>query len=308
MSEHEHEALVRIGEISRRTGVRPDAIRAWERRYGLLDPVRSPGGYRLYSAADEAALRAMRELTGQGLAAAEAARLVRAGGAMAPSPVPPPGGVALDPAAQATWLRSALEAFDEPAANAILDESLAGLSLDRFIEGVVLPAMAGIGDSWERGEVSVGQEHFASGVIRGRLLGLARGWGSGSGPLALLACVPGDLHDLGLICFGLCLRERGWRIVYLGPDTPIETVEEATESLHPRWVVLAASQPDLFTGVAHQLGRVGGSVRLGVGGAGVRSAGSLEGLALLRGGPAGEAEALATGLRDGAEPSGRRLA
>ena len=83
--------------------------------------------------------------------------------------------------------------------------------------------------------------------MRGRLLGLARGWGGGSGPLAVLACVPGDLHDLGLICFGLCLRERGWRIAYLGPDTPIETLEETTEALRPRWLVLAASQARLLT-------------------------------------------------------------
>ncbi len=280
---------MRIGEISRRTGVGPDAIRAWERRYGLLDPVRSPGGYRLYSAADEMVLRRMRELTGQGIAAAEAATLARSGGA-AP---PPTSSAALDSASLATRLRSALESFDEPAVNRLLDESLGGLSLDRFTEGVVLRAMAEIGDRWERGEVSVAQEHFASTLIRGRLLGLARGWGAGSGPLALLACVPGDLHDLGLICFGLCLRERGWRIAYLGPDTPIETLEETTETLRPRWVVLAASQPGLLAEAVARLGPLGEDVRLAVGGAGVSSGGSIEGITALTGGPAEEAEALA---------------
>ncbi len=291
MSQPELKPLVRIGEISRRTGVGPDAIRAWERRYGLLDPVRSPGGYRLYSAADEIVLRKMRELTGQGVAAAEAAELARSGGA-AP---PPTGSAALDSASLARRLRLALEAFDEPAVNRLLDESLGGLSLDRFTEGVVLRAMAEIGDRWEQGEVSVAQEHFASNLIRGRLLGLARGWGAGSGPLALLACVPGDLHDLGLICFGLCLGERGWRIAYLGPDTPIETLEEAAGTLRPRWVVLAASQPGLLAEAVARLGPLGEGVGLAVGGAGVSSGDSIEGITLLTGGPAEEAEAFAAG-------------
>ena len=87
---------------------------------------------------------------------------------------------------------------------------------------------------WERGEASIAQEHFASSVLRGRLLGLARGWGLGFGPVALLACLPGEQHDLGLIAFGLALRARGWRIVYLGSDTPIETIEETSRPARPQ--------------------------------------------------------------------------
>ena len=74
------------------------------------------------------------------------------------------------------------------------------------------------------GDASIAQEHFASALLRGRLLGLARGWGTGSGPLGLLACFPGDQHDLGLLCFGLALRGQGWRITFLGPDTPLATI------------------------------------------------------------------------------------
>ncbi len=290
------EGLVRIGELSRRTGARPDAIRAWERRYGLLDPVRSPAGYRLYSEADERVVRAMRRLTGQGLAAAEAAELARAGGGVAPAA---PSGAALDPAVEAMRLLAALEAFDEPRADAILDESLAGLSLDRFVEGVVLRAMAEIGARWERGAATVAQEHFASALVRGRLLGLARGWGGGSGPLAVLACIPGELHDLGLICFGLCLRERGWRIAYLGPDTPAETLEATIAGLGPQWLVLAASQGRPLGEVASLLGPLAAEVKVGLGGGGVEWAGAIDGVTLLPGGPAEEADALTAGLGEG---------
>jgi MerR family transcriptional regulator, light-induced transcriptional regulator len=77
-------------------------------------------------------------------------------------------------------------------------------------------------------------------VLRGRLLGLARDWGLGVGPTAVLACLPGEQHDLGLICFGLALRWRGWRIVYLGPEAPIETLANVSDQLEPSLVVLHA--------------------------------------------------------------------
>ncbi len=286
------EVLIRIGELSRRTGAGADAIRAWERRYALIDPVRSPGGYRLYSEADELVVRAMRRLTGQGIAAAEAAKLARA--ERVPSAAP--SGGALDPAAASLRLLAALEAFDEPGAEAVLDLALAGLSLDRFLEGVVLDSMAEIGARWERGDLTVAQEHFASALVRGRLLGLARGWGAGSGPLAVLACVPGELHDLGLISFGLCLRERGWRIAYLGPDTPTETLETTVGDLRPRWLVLAASQDKRLGPVRDRLAALAREAQVGLGGAGAEAAGAIEGVTLMRGGPAEEADAMAAGL------------
>ena len=75
-------------------------------------------------------------------------------------------------------------------------------------------------------------------------MGLARGWGRGAGPRALLACPEDERHDLGLIAFGLALRERGWRIDYLGPDTPVESIEEAARRTAPAVVVLCAVRPE----------------------------------------------------------------
>ncbi|MGZ4371124.1 MAG: hypothetical protein ACXVRQ_02870 [Gaiellaceae bacterium] len=90
-------------------------------------------------------------------------------------------------------------------------------------------------------DASIAQEHFASALLRGRLLGLARGWGSGSGPLGLLAWVHVDQHDLGLICFGLALGGQGWWIAFLGPDTPLATITETAGLLRPALVVLTAT-------------------------------------------------------------------
>lgn len=258
-------ARLRIGELSRRTGVSADTLRAWERRYDLLVPARSEGGYRLYSETDEARVRAMKALMDSGYSAAEAAREAR-------EPAAPAAGAGEGSAAIAGRLREALERFDDAAANAALDEAVASLSVDALAADIALPVLGEIGERWQRGEVSVAQEHFASNLLRGRLLGLARGWGTGAGPLALLACPPGELHDVGLISFGLALRARGWRITYLGPDTPVETIADAADRLDPGLVVIAALEPSRFRHAGDAIARLADEREVLLAGAGADAA------------------------------------
>jgi MerR family transcriptional regulator, light-induced transcriptional regulator len=236
----EQTPLVRIGELSRRTGVTPDTLRAWERRYRLLQPSRSDGGFRLYGPADERRVHSMKAMIDSGASASEAARLAIAGEGLAGSRGTP-GGTAAE---MADRLGAALERFDEPAANDVLDSALTTLTVEAVINQVVLPVTRAIGQRWEAGAISVAQEHFATGVLRARMLALARNWGAGAGPVAILACPPGELHDLGLVAFGVVLRDRGWKIYYLGPDTPIAEVARAASELRPAAVVLAALSRD----------------------------------------------------------------
>jgi len=244
--------LLRIGELSRRVGVSDHLLRAWESRYGLLQPVRSPGGFRLYSEADESRIRQMQAYLADGLSAAEAARAALSGGAVsggrAGTPTAAPAGG--DPSAA---LRQALDAFDESAAQAVLDRLLADLSVPAVLRDVVLPYLADLGRRWQGGTASVAMEHFASNVIRGRLAGLARGWGSGHGPQALLACPPGELHDLALMIFGIVRHRNGWRIDYLGANTPVEELARAAGLSHPDLVVLAATRPETLEPLRAQL-------------------------------------------------------
>ena len=172
-------------------------------------------------------------------------------------------------------LAEALDRFDEPRAQAILDRLLAVATVDTLLSEVVLPYLRELGERWERGDASVAHEHFASGVLRGRLLGIARGWGLGVGPAAVLACLPGEQHDLGLIAFGLALHTRGWRILYLGPDAPIETVEEASHHLQPSLVVLTAVTSERVQPVVEQLRQLADRHRLALGG-GAAGNGALE--------------------------------
>ena len=274
------EGYLRIGELARRTGTSPELLRAWEQRYRLLEPSRSSGGFRLYSDEDEARVLTVKRLIADGLSAAEAARATLGGEAIPDAEV---GSIADSLAGD---LRAALDRFDEVGANEVFDRLLAALSVETVLQDVLLPYLRILGDRWARGEASVAQEHFASALIRGRLLGLGRGWGAGSGPALVLACPPGEEHDLGLIMFGIVVSRRGWRVTYLGQDTPFATIEEAVAAVDPQLVVLAVSAGTDLTVNTDGIRRLAERVAVAVGGAGMTEAeGSVLGLTILAGDP-----------------------
>lgn len=279
----ESAGALRIGELSRRTGVSPELLRAWERRYGLLHPTRSTGGLRLYAPDDLARVQAMQQHLAEGFAAAEAATLAARATA-------PDGEIATPDARDA--LADALARFDDGAAHAAFDALLARLSVDTLLRDVLVPYLHELGERWERGEASIAQEHFAATLLRGRLLGLARGWGLGIGPVAVLACAPGEQHDLGLLAFGLTLRARGWRIVYLGADTPIASVADTVQSFDPAFVVVSAVDPGAFRRHAGELQQLSRDTRLCLGGAGAAGANLGGDVITLSGDPVAEAERL----------------
>jgi uncharacterized protein YbjT (DUF2867 family)/DNA-binding transcriptional MerR regulator len=260
------EGALRIGELSKRTGVSPELLRAWERRYGLLRPTRSAGGLRLYTDADLDRVRLMQRHLAAGLAAAEAAA------AVSRAPVGEDGSLpVLSRASLREELTDALDRFDEPGAQAVLDRLLAVTTVETLLGEVVLPYLRELGERWARGDASVAQEHFASALLRGRMLGIARGWGMGIGPAAVLAGLPGEHHDLGLIAFGLALRAHGWRILYLGPDSPIDSVEDACRRLEASLVVLSAVTPQRVPPLIEPLRRLAGRRRLARRGAAAES-------------------------------------
>jgi len=187
--------------------------------------------------------------------------------------------------------RQALDAFDEPAAQAVLDRLVSDLSVTTVLRDVVLPYLTELGERWERGAASVAQEHFASNLIRGRLAGLARGWGNGHGPRAVLACPPGELHDLALMVFGIVLNRNGWRIDYLGMNTPVEELTRTVDARRPDLVVLAVTLPENLESLVAQLTALARRAPLALAGAGAtREIAGTAGARLLTGDPVTEAE------------------
>ena len=281
----EDAAVLRIGVLSRRLGVSDHVLRSWEKRYGLLRPVRTPGGFRLYSEADARRVRSMQEHLARGLSAAEAARAV-----LAEADVPEAG----SPQAASELrqlLSKALDGFDEPGAQAVLDRLFSDLSVSAVLRDVVLPYLADLGYRWERGQASIAQEHFASNLIRGRLAGLARGWGEGHGPRAVLACPPGERHDLALMMFGIALHRAGWRIDYLGADTPAIELSRAARARRADLVVLAATRPQTLEPLRIGLGELTREFPLILAGAGATpELAAAIGARLLEGDPVSAAE------------------
>lgn len=282
---------MRIGELAAKVGVSTHVLRAWESRYGLLRPVRSAGGYRLYGREDERRVREVIALRDQGVSAVEASRRVLAAERAGTSPLEgepvddngrdsgagtrsarvaaagdgtasgdtgrAPANLRTDPQMLVAQLLDAVTALDEDRAHAVLDTAFLERSVESAIIDVLLPLFVRVGEMWELGRIGIAQEHFASSLVRRRLGALSLTWGVGSGPVAVLACPPGEFHDIVLLSFGVLLGRAGWRIRYLGPDTPIHSLAAAARLTQADAVVLACRRPSGFRAHASQLRRLG---------------------------------------------------
>ncbi len=243
---------MRIGDLSERTGVSTYQLRAWERRYGLLQPRRSAGNYRLYSPLDENRVRLMLRYMSEGMPTAQAAELTIAArfeanagyGQAVPSH---------DVSAAHEEIRSALMRFDETSAQRTLERLFVTFTPTTVTRDVLLPYMHELGERWNAGSVTVAEEHYATNFFQARLFALARGWDRGLGPRALLACAPDEQHTLALMVFGIALHELGWRIVYLGADTPIDTLTEVAQIVDPDLTVVSATMRERLPRHAKEL-------------------------------------------------------
>jgi hypothetical protein len=289
-------APLRIGAVARRLGLAPDTIRAWERRYGVVEPARSEGGTRLYSPADLDRLRLMMRDVAAGIAPSEAARRALALTAVREEGAPDPD----DEVARglAGEVLGAVGDLDEPALQVALDRLIATFSTEFVLRDVLVPlyldVVAGVPGGPPMGSL---ERRFATTVLRGRLLGLARGWGEGTGPLAVIACAPGEHRDLALICFGLAVHAHGWRVVFLGADVPVPVLREASRRLAPSLLLVAACEPRLIEDAATDLRALANEAPLAVVGRGIaRSLAERTGAPRFRHDPVSAAERVAAGL------------
>lgn len=242
----------RIKRVAHLTGINPATLRAWERRYGLVAPDRTGSGYRLYSDEDVAMLSRIKTLVDEGLTIGEAISRVRRGA----EPLPADAG---GPSMRDLRLRllEALMSFDRRGAVEAYEEVL-GLPPERRVEELLLPVLRHVGDLWASNECDVGQEHFATAFVRGKLAGIIEDLDTGAarGPEAVCAGVPGELHECGLMAAAIHLATRGWRVVYLGPNVPLDDLRRVLHQRRPALfctsVVNAASIGD-FRALAHAL-------------------------------------------------------
>lgn len=246
--------------VVKETGVKHDALRAWEKRYGLPNPQRTEGGHRLYSQRDIDILKWLVGRQDEGLSISRAVNLWRqfeadgldplremplqpdfhpANTLAMPVQLPVDGNVAR---LRQTWLSACL-AFDEQTAEQALAQSFALFSPEVACVEVLQKGLAEIGDNWYNGEVSVQQEHFTSSLAMRHLNSLvaAAPPPTRAGHI-LVACPPEEDHAFMPLMFTLFLRRRGWGITYLGANVPVIEMEGALATIKPALVIMSAQQ------------------------------------------------------------------
>lgn len=228
----------RIQAAAELSGVAAATLRAWERRYGVPIPRRTASAYRLYTAEDVELVRRMRHLVEEAVSPAEAARVVLGSAApAADGEHVPVDGLEL---AQARIL-AATQRWDAAAIDIELTRVSMLLDAQTMYERVVSPVLAEVGARWERGELSVGQEHLLSERLELAVRASLRSLERPDGPLVLLACVDFEQHVLGLLGAALRFAASGSRTVVLGATTPPLALADAVRSMAPRLVGLSTS-------------------------------------------------------------------
>jgi MerR family transcriptional regulator, light-induced transcriptional regulator len=227
--------------VARETGVPADTFRAWERRYGIPHPQRTPGGHRLYSERDMAIIRWLRERTEEGMNISHAVMLLT--NTLDMPPAPPIDREAARPIERiAEDVVLALTHFDLQRAELLIGEAFAIYPFEQVLLGLIQPAMVEIGERWHRGEINVAAEHFATQFVRRKLAGLLNIFeNSAQRATIVVGCGPGELHDLGILLIALFLVRRGWHVVYLGPQLPLADLIETIGVVKPGLVCLSAS-------------------------------------------------------------------
>jgi DNA-binding transcriptional MerR regulator/methylmalonyl-CoA mutase cobalamin-binding subunit len=249
VSDRQVEARFNLKAVVQRTGIKPDTLRAWERRYGLPTPQRSSGGHRLYSQGDVDTIKWLTARQEEGLSIKRAVELwhvIQSEGrdplqAAVPIPELHPVGRTLSEL-RGQWIEACLE-YDELRTQQVVNQAFALYSPETVVVELLQRAITQVGDGWYQGTVTVQQEHFCSGLVTRRLeaLVMAAPPPSRAGRI-LVVCPPQEQHVIGVLLLTYLLRRRGWEVVYLGANVPIERLESMTAVTEPQLIISAAQQ------------------------------------------------------------------
>ena len=253
-----------IKRASEMVGVPIATLRAWERRYRVVNPGRSDSGYRLYGAGDIAVLRHMQALVASGWSPKEAAVAAASGESdleTEPARVrrnkPPISRLAPPAGTEMADLVAAAAALDPSAVTRLLDEHFATASFEQVVDGWLLPELERLGQAWAEGGLSVAGEHLAAAAVQRRLSAAfdAAALDRGHSPLLLTGLPAGCRHELGILAFATAARRQGLTVIYLGADLPLPDWLTAAQRHQPDAVVVAVPTR---TDVAPALEIVGG--------------------------------------------------
>jgi len=237
--------LLPIRVLASLTGVNSITLRAWERRYGLLKPHRTESGHRLYSQDDVNLINEVVGLLDQGIsisqakAALEQRRTQRdSRSAQLPN----------------VWDRYQQETialvtrFDEASLDDLYNEALSIYPVNDLMRQLVVPTLHELGRRWQDGEGTIAEEHFFTSYMRNRLgARLHHGMKAVEGKQLVMACLPGEYHELGILMFALSAQAQGFRTLLLGANMPLQELAKVVERSGSEAVILAGSFPENVT-------------------------------------------------------------
>lgn len=233
-----------ISKVSELTGVAPVTLRAWERRYGLPTPHRTASGHRLYSMQEVVLLRRVTALMESGYSVSRAVERVRAEGDNETLALQEPQVNKWD--SYRERLIAAIDAFDTAALEAAYNEPLTLFPIDLIIDEVLLPALEQLGDEWDKRDDGIAREHFFSSFLRNKIgTRFNHELQRSQGPSLILACMPGEAHEMGLMLFGLTAGARGFRVLYLGADLPLSQLIPVVNKIKPAGIALSGTTVEL---------------------------------------------------------------
>jgi methanogenic corrinoid protein MtbC1 len=234
-----------IQVVANRSGLTQDLLRAWEKRYGVVVPGRSPGGQRLYSDDDVERLRLLKLVVDGGRRISDVASLsteelasMAVEDQVETVPGQPP---VVDPVVLVDCL-DAIEKLDAVRLEEILSRRLLNGGSQNFIEGLVAPVMVEVGRRWHEGQLLASHEHMATGVLRGLVARvLAEAQPRVPRGTIVVATTPGQAHEVGGLMAAATAASEEWRAIYLGAELPPEEIVGAVRQLGAGAVALSFS-------------------------------------------------------------------
>lgn len=224
------------------TGIAPDTLRMWERRYAVVTPKRSQGGYRIYDDAAMRRLAAMKNLVDSGWSPGQAARRILEDEARGVDAVPVQPAAAMGDVDALAHIGRDL---DGPALDRALDEAFALGTFEQVVDSWLMPSLSRLGSAWRDGSVTVAGEHFVSATVQRRLAALFDAAGrSATGPTVVVGLARGSRHELGVLAFATALRRSGLGVVYVGGDLPPEDWVSTIRSRAAAAAVLGVPSPE----------------------------------------------------------------
>ncbi|MEW4262598.1 MerR family transcriptional regulator [Priestia megaterium] len=235
-----HEGKYNIKAISNMVGIQPGTLRAWERRYQILNPVRNESGHRLYTEEDLRKLKWLTEKVSGGFTISQAVSLLETESSTVGTFEEE--GEVDSPQKIRDELLTMLLSFEEGKAQDLINHAFSLYSVEKVVIDILGSLLVTVGDMWERGQITSAHEHYTTQVLKTRISMIFYSLPSnGLLPKAIAVCGPNETHEVGLLVFTLFLRRKGFEVIYLGSSIEDKDVELIVKEVDPTFLFMSCT-------------------------------------------------------------------